>query len=329
MPCIKPLHAVQVDDKILFGMKNQILYGQNHRTFTIPCSNCIQCRLNQSNEWAIRCYHESTEHDRNMFLTLTYAIDPISLNKTDIKVFLKKLQRRFPNQVRYFQCGEYGGKFGRPHHHVIIFGINHLDFKDVTRGKTSENGGKTYLSKTLDDLWSHGQTNIGEVNEKSIRYLTGYVVKKITGRNQKSHYGDKLPEFITMSRGSKKSGTKGIGYKYYEKNKEDMFKHDLTRINGKAHSIPKYYNSHYSLDNPDQMSIIKDVRIKKALSQCTFDYKKEVKLSGLRLAKRKLLNQYGQFLDKKRGTLVREEKLKMKIEEKERQQNAIRNLQCI
>ena len=321
MPCIKPLHAVQVQDKILFGMKNQIIYGQNHRTFTIPCSNCIQCRLNQSNEWAIRCYHESLEHNRNMFITLTYAEDPISLNKIDIKVFIKKLQRAFPKQVRYFQCGEYGGQFGRPHHHAIIFGINHLNFDDIKRGKSSANGGKTYLSQTLTDMWGHGQTNIGEVNEKSIRYLTGYVIKKVTGKKQKEHYKGKIPEFITMSR------NKGIGYKYYQKHKEDMFNHDKTRINGKAHAVPNYYNNHYSIDNPDKMNIIKEERIKKALSKCTFDYKKEISFSGFHLAKRKLEDKYNLFLDTKRGTLVREEKLKRKIELKERQLNAIRN--CI
>mgnify|MGYP000564631273 CR=1 FL=1 len=321
MPCIKPIHAVQVGDDIKFGMNNQIIYGQNHRTFTIPCSNCIQCRLDISNQWAIRCYHESKLHNRNCFLTLTYKEDPISLNKVDIKIFLKKLQRRYPKQVRYFQVGEYGGKFGRPHHHCLIFGINHFDFNDIKRGKTTDSGGKVYLSKTLDQMWTHGQTNIGELNEKSIRYVTGYVLKKVTGKKQKAHYNGKLPEYITMSR------KPGIGRLWYEKWKNDIYSRDDFTINGTKHIPPRYYDKQYSIDNPEHMDIIKESRIQKALSKITFDYKNEVKTSGIKLAKRKLLDQYDQFLDRKRGILVREKKLQLKIEEKERHNNAIRN--CI
>lgn len=39
---------------------------------TIPCGNCIACRLQYSREWANRCMLESTYYEHNYFITLTY-----------------------------------------------------------------------------------------------------------------------------------------------------------------------------------------------------------------------------------------------------------------
>lgn len=92
----------------------------------IPCGRCIGCRLEHSRQWAIRCVHEASLHEENTFLTLTYNneyVDPnFSLNKTDITNFLKRLRKNTGRKIRYFQCGEYGEQFHRPHHHVLLFG---------------------------------------------------------------------------------------------------------------------------------------------------------------------------------------------------------------
>lgn len=41
----------------------------------LRCGKCIGCKITKSEEWAVRCVHEAREHDRSMFVTLTYAPD--------------------------------------------------------------------------------------------------------------------------------------------------------------------------------------------------------------------------------------------------------------
>ena len=36
---------------------------------------------------------------------------------------MKRLRFKFGSGIRYFQCGEYGEHYARPHHHAIIFGF--------------------------------------------------------------------------------------------------------------------------------------------------------------------------------------------------------------
>lgn len=38
----------------------------------VPCGQCVNCRLNHSREWAIRCTHEAQMWDQNCFIMLTY-----------------------------------------------------------------------------------------------------------------------------------------------------------------------------------------------------------------------------------------------------------------
>jgi hypothetical protein len=39
----------------------------------LPCGQCIGCRLQRSREWAARCVFEASRHEKNSFITLTYA----------------------------------------------------------------------------------------------------------------------------------------------------------------------------------------------------------------------------------------------------------------
>ena len=39
----------------------------------VPCGQCIGCRLERSRQWAIRCMHEASLHDKNCFITLTFS----------------------------------------------------------------------------------------------------------------------------------------------------------------------------------------------------------------------------------------------------------------
>lgn len=226
----------------------------------LPCGRCIGCRLEKSRQWAIRCVHEASLYDRNCFITLTFNPANLpksgSLDKRDFQLFMKRLRKRFGAGVRYFHCGEYGEKNGRPHYHACLF---NFDFPDKelwsVRGET-----KLYISKVLSELWPFGFSTVGDVTFESAAYVARYVTKKITGPKAANHYervDDKgevfslLPEYCTMSR------RPGIGRAWIEKFMSDVYPHDRVVLRGKEISPPKFYDSIFELDFPEEFEDIK------------------------------------------------------------------------
>lgn len=219
---------------------------------TIPCGQCIGCRLEYSRQWAIRCVHEAQMHDENAFVTLTFAPEHLpkdrSIHKEDLQKFMRRLRKIiYPHKVRFFGCGEYGEKRGRPHYHVLIFGYGFPDKK--LHGIS--HGNRLYVSPTLERAWPYGYALIGDVTFQSAAYVARYISKKITGgtleaqakRDQEYTIVDEetgecfniSPEFCLMSR------RPGIGYAWFLNYKRDTDK-DFITINGQRMTLPKYYN---------------------------------------------------------------------------------------
>lgn len=75
--------------------------------------------------------HESQSHDFSCFVTLTYDDEHMpyggDLHYRHFQLFLKKLRKRLGRPVRYFMCGEYGDRLGRPHYHAILIGVEVAD----------------------------------------------------------------------------------------------------------------------------------------------------------------------------------------------------------
>ncbi|WNK14212.1 MAG: replication initiator protein [Microvirus sp.] len=232
--------------------------GLKSTALEIPCGQCIGCRIDRSREWAIRCVHEASMHDENCFLTLTYAKDPVSLNKRDIVLFLKKLRKKLePTKIRYFQCGEYGSKTDRPHHHVLLFGY---DFPDKVF-MSQKNRNNYYVSRSLADLWPHGMHAIGDLTYDSACYTARYILKKMNGDQKESHYGDKIPEFTTQSR------KPALATTWLQENLMDIYNHDQCVV---SHNLiarpPKYYDRLYDQLHPDRLKTLKAERRSRALS---------------------------------------------------------------
>ena len=120
----------------------------------LPCGRCIGCKLERARQWAVRCMHEAALHEANCFVTLTYEDDKLppdgGLRPRDFVLFMKRLRKRYGNGIRFFHCGEYGEKFLRPHHHVLLF--NH-DWPDKRVCRTSKSGESLYSSGELESLW--------------------------------------------------------------------------------------------------------------------------------------------------------------------------------
>lgn len=185
--------------------------------FQIPCGKCRGCLANKRKDWAIRMYHESLYHEQNCFLTLTYATPPEKLSVPDTQRFMRKLIKRVPN-VRYFMCGEYGEKTGRPHYHAVIFGADFL-------GASYPIDGVMYGNKLLENIWGHGQVTIGNLTMASACYVAGYVNKKL---------GD-TDTFQTMSK------RPPIGYQWAVDNQDTLRRNEKVIIEGSELPIPKVY----------------------------------------------------------------------------------------
>lgn len=187
--------------------------------------------------------HEAALYEKNCFLTLTYDDRHLppngSLVKSDFQNFMKRLRKEYGTGIRYYHCGEYGETFARPHYHALLF--NH-DFPDK-RVYSTRNGNTLFSSEKLSDLWKNGHALIGEVTFESAAYVARYVMKKVTGVKAVEHYGGRVPEYTTMSRGSKKLGTGGIGRGWYDKYKSDVYPHDRVVVRGVPTRPPRFYDS--------------------------------------------------------------------------------------
>jgi hypothetical protein len=299
MACFKPLKAYQCFDKsIVFteARKHDIV-----RSLELPCGQCVGCRLERSRQWAIRCMHEASLYKDNCFITLTYDEEHLpedySLHYDDYQRFMKRLRKRFQGKtIRFYMAGEYGENFGRPHFHACIF---NLDFEDKYLWQKTESGSKIYRSKTLEELWPFGYSSIGEVNFQSAAYVARYIMKKVTGDMAEQHYEEvnfttgeiikRKPEFNKMSL------KPGIGYKWYEKYKDDVYPHDYVIVNGKKCKPPKFYDKKYADDYPYEFDQLQWDREKSAKAQA-FDntaerllVKEEVLKAKLSRLKRKLV----------------------------------------
>jgi len=206
--------------------------------------------------------HEAQMHSENCFITLTFndwvlnERNQSSVNVKDFQNFMKKLRNSTKKKIRFFHCGEYGSKRGRPHYHALLFGY---DFPDKTHWAT-EGGNKTFISDKLKSLWPYGWSVIGDVSFNSAQYVASYINKKITGDLAEDHYKTEYdepiqPEYCTMSR------KPGIGYTFYNKYKFDIYPHDYCEINGKKIMPPRYYDELLKGEDPVLYEQIKQKRM--------------------------------------------------------------------
>lgn len=240
------------------------LNSQKEIGLTVPCGQCIECRLKRSREWAIRCMHEaSLFSEGSSFITLTYADEFLpkggSLDRRAFPLFMKRLRKEV-GPVRYFHVGEYGEQNGRPHYHALLFGLRFADERPM--GVTGS-GYPAFVSDQLSGLWTAGASQIGEVTFESAQYVARYCVKKITGSRAEAHYqrldakGCKYvlePEYATMSR------RPGIGSRWLEENRADVERDDSVISRGHEVTPPRFYDKKLS---DAQQEVMKARRLRK------------------------------------------------------------------
>jgi hypothetical protein len=247
----------------------------------IACQQCSGCRVDRSQQWATRMMHERLFHDCCSFLTITYADHFLPENgqlvPLDVKKLVKALNDKFGPElrekygqgVRYVLCGEYGDQNGRPHYHIILFGVDfHEDRKPF---KKTEGGEQLYTSETLNRLWGKGYCFIGSVTEESCGYVARYILKKVNGDLAADHYARVneatgewymlLPEFVRMS------NRPGIGRRFFD----DPVNRNMYARGGfprgrtnKLKKIPGYYDRQLERVDPEGLKVIKAERVRQA-----------------------------------------------------------------
>ncbi|GHT17380.1 hypothetical protein AGMMS4956_20860 [Bacteroidia bacterium] len=197
----------------------------------VPCGHCIPCRVAHSREWATRIVHEAQYWPHNSFTTLTYDEDQVpkdgGLVPDDLTKFFKRMRKAGFN-LKYFACGEYGEKYGRPHYHSLLFGVGIMDYQKV------------------QDTWGHGSVDMGTLSYDSARYCADYILKRYNGPLGKKIYGHHLAPFQRSSA--------GIGLRYCMDHAEEI-KRDLSiKLRGHEVGIPRYYKLKLGIDADDLLS---------------------------------------------------------------------------
>lgn len=156
--------------------------------------------------------------------------------------FLKRLRKR-AGQFRYFACGEYGETTGRPHYHLLLFG---LDLEGERVGKD------LYRSPLLSEVWPFGDHTFGRATPAAANYIAKYNLKRVgDGAVFDITTGElKQAPFLRMSR------RPGIGAGWLKRYREDL-RAGYMVVDGRRVAIPRSYLRRLERDDPlllDQIS---------------------------------------------------------------------------
>lgn len=198
----------------------------------------------------MRAAHEASLHQKNTFITLTYAPEHLptysSLRKKDLQKFFKRL--RSPTcpgggrEFRYLACGEYGPRTLRPHYHACLFGT---DFADAVPVGDSRERKPLYTSKSLEDVWQKGHVTVAPFTWETARYVAHYTIKKqlddvddasydyVDGRT--GEVTELERPFLLMSR------KPGLGAGWLEKHRDDVYPRGHVVLDGCKYALPRYY----------------------------------------------------------------------------------------
>lgn len=230
-----------------YHVEQKFYTNQGDRYIPVPCGKCPECLTRRASIWGFRLRKQEEISSSAFFVTLTYDDHHLNLcdviynkNKTEVKTGITRITKNgfmtlqkydFQNYIKtlrnnlksighdekisYYACGEYGGKYRRPHFHAIIFNAP---------------------QRALEDAWTRGNTFIGTVTGASISYTVKYINKGTWKPLHKND--DRNPEFALMS--------KRMGANYLTPGTVDFHRNDLTKAyvtlpDGIKMALPRYY----------------------------------------------------------------------------------------
>lgn len=241
MKCLKP---VEVDGK------------------TFNCGSCLNCRINYTSAWTLRCLYELADWESASFITLTY--DDLHLPSNyglvadETTRFFKRLRKYLNNEspgrkIKYYACGEYGERTKRPHYHAIVFGLD--SYSDSDREILRDSW--PYCEPWMFDKSRGRNSAMQPVTKDDIAYVTGYVQKKLKGELAEKEYFDKgiLPPFSRVSH--------GMGLNFALKNKERLVNNGYTYLGRQKIGIPRYFCEKFGVSKSELLEVKNDMPLDK------------------------------------------------------------------
>lgn len=200
----------------------------------VSCRKCEECVSVRRSQWCFRVLQETEHSFDSIFLTLTYNDDHLpddkSVSVRDVQLFFKRLRRNmrlwYPDfdyekyPLRYFLVSEYGGQYGRPHYHLILWNCPCNWYQ-------------------IEKCWNNGFIKIGDTTPKSVQYCLKYFAIK-----EKAPKG-RRPNFCCMS--------KNIGHQWLSDNLSYVKSYVCMPGLGYKIPLPKYYKDrlpNYFIANP-------------------------------------------------------------------------------
>lgn len=258
----------------------------------IPCGKCLGCRLNYAKQWSARlqCEYQMHDSDTCWFLTLTYndeafadlgdpndpnkpdrlriGADPgtgeiqfyLNLDPRDMTLFIKRLRQACVRKygpgckLKYFYSGEYGSSTGRPHFHMIVYGLP-LEPSMLVEYARNDVGDMTYKCQWLDDLWRLGFVVVGRVSLESCAYVARYCLKKIYDGGD--DFSNRTREFVRMSRNP------GLGKGWLDVHPEvfEVSQFSLPSKKGSQTFMhPRYFMEYLRKYDPTKYTMLRDCR---------------------------------------------------------------------
>lgn len=208
----------------------------------VSCGKCINCKVVKQSQLAFLCNKElQTVYSSGRgasFVTLTYTDlnvpinkqGKLTLRKDDMKKFIKRMRRSMEyhgdqTPFKTIYTGEYGGKFARPHYHIVFLGLSDCQVRKYSR-----------------KCWKLGICQIGALRQGGIRYVTKYITKGNPSKKVSDLYEKYEVEkpFIYHS--------VGLAKEWILKNIQKIADSNFTfRLNGKTVPYPKYICQFVSL----------------------------------------------------------------------------------
>lgn len=243
------------------------------------CGQCGPCRYNRRRIWVHRIMLEAAQFEHNAFVTLTYDDDNIpaggNLVPKDTQDFLKRLRSRVaPSRFRYYLVGEYGDVTQRPHYHAALFGFRSCIYGQSRYTKSRKDC--CYWCDLVRDVWRSGNVFLGTLEDDSAGYLAGYVVKKMTHKDDPRLAG-RHPEFGRMSL------RPGIGRDALFEIADSLMKYELNEVMSDVPSALRHGSKQLPLGRYLRRNLRKMVGNDEAAPQATID-EIEKEMLPLRLA---------------------------------------------
>lgn len=252
--CSKPNFIYELSEGV-FSFGKAASDGSFSRCFKVGCGVCDWCRLQKGGDMSLRCMHEALMRgwEVSNFLTLTYDDSHLppggELVKAHAQGFVRSLRkRRRGAKFVYVSKGEYGGQFGRPHYHFLVFG---LLLSDLVHWSGSR-GTVSALSRSpfLEEVWGKGMCVVAPVTPASAAYVAGYMDKAGDSSAIDAVTGElfaRPPPFRTFST------RPAIGAGYLARHAGQVWAHpNIVDTDGVQRPVPRYYAKVLKREDPER-----------------------------------------------------------------------------